>query len=702
MPDISTIWVEGTEYDIKDAVARADIESLNTTKADKTEVEAVEQDVTNLMAAVGTPLKAATAAAMTDHNKIYVYTGSETGYNFGHWYYWDGSAWADGGVYNSKVIETDKTLSVENMAADAEAAGGKIAELKSAFINSVDKTIRVDYQPSFSVVDGGIRISDGANVTSTTRCRTQFIPVLPNETYLVYLNNPDYKIITAWMYASQSPTAGTRCVYCNNSFMVTFIGESSDVYMRLSFSKADDTQIINDNDKTAILSAIKITTLTDKTLSIPNVPPDAKTTGEEINKLKKITVSNNLLPLDDYDITYNGVHINVTNGIMTLTGKATAYIRVKVTNGYDAKGTIQNSWKTETLNQFEVGKTYTLHNYIVKGTKTTGVGVSLRGQNGDSVVSLSTEETPLSTSVAFAMLYIPINAEVDFSYVPIFIEGGKSDNAYFNRLNPNIQVTGVKNYYEFPTMSDEFVYNSDLESAIKFPETYADTGERTPLIVLCHGLSSAISPTHWGTADTPELVDKFIASGFAVLDVNQVTTQDWINPALIQKYMTAVRDAKNKYYIKPVAIYAESMGGLIGLCLSTMLNISVCCVSGLRLDFLARYNNMIAEQKAIVDTNLGFTNGYDASKIAGYDKTVFPAIDASNNNVCNTQFPPTLFVVGTEDTYNEVSLVKVDEIKRGGTIVDVKTYTGNHNGVCYLKVGTSYDDVMTWFKQWII
>lgn len=47
MPDISTIWVEGTEYDIKDAVARADIETLNTTKADKTEVEAVEQDVTN-------------------------------------------------------------------------------------------------------------------------------------------------------------------------------------------------------------------------------------------------------------------------------------------------------------------------------------------------------------------------------------------------------------------------------------------------------------------------------------------------------------------------------------------------------------------------------------------------------------------------------------------------------------------------------
>lgn len=40
-----------------------------------------------------------TAAQMVDTTKIYVYTGSETGYNFGHWYYYNGSAWTDGGVY---------------------------------------------------------------------------------------------------------------------------------------------------------------------------------------------------------------------------------------------------------------------------------------------------------------------------------------------------------------------------------------------------------------------------------------------------------------------------------------------------------------------------------------------------------------------------------------------------------------------------
>lgn len=49
----------------------------------------------------GAPLVANTASDMTDTDRVYVYTGNETGYSTGHWYYYDGSAWTDGGVYNS-------------------------------------------------------------------------------------------------------------------------------------------------------------------------------------------------------------------------------------------------------------------------------------------------------------------------------------------------------------------------------------------------------------------------------------------------------------------------------------------------------------------------------------------------------------------------------------------------------------------------
>ena len=62
--------------------------------------------------AIGSPLVASTAAGMTDTSKVYVYVGSEAGYTSGNWYYYNGSAWTSGGVYNSTAFQSDTTLSV--------------------------------------------------------------------------------------------------------------------------------------------------------------------------------------------------------------------------------------------------------------------------------------------------------------------------------------------------------------------------------------------------------------------------------------------------------------------------------------------------------------------------------------------------------------------------------------------------------------
>lgn len=91
--------------------------------------------ITALQAAVGSPLVASTAAAMVDTTKVYVYTGSETGYTAGNWYYYDGSAWVSGGVYNSVAVQTDATLTAAGVAADAKATGDEINDLKSAIEN---------------------------------------------------------------------------------------------------------------------------------------------------------------------------------------------------------------------------------------------------------------------------------------------------------------------------------------------------------------------------------------------------------------------------------------------------------------------------------------------------------------------------------------------------------------------------------------
>ena len=104
------------------------------TNAESTLSEA-QDVVAEARAYVGAPLVARTADDFEDTDRIYVYTGSEEGYNAGHWYYWRGTAmaWADGGVYNAVAVDTDTTLSISGKAADAKETGDQITELKSGF-----------------------------------------------------------------------------------------------------------------------------------------------------------------------------------------------------------------------------------------------------------------------------------------------------------------------------------------------------------------------------------------------------------------------------------------------------------------------------------------------------------------------------------------------------------------------------------------
>lgn len=87
---------------------------------------------------LGAPYAASTVSSMTDRTRIYVYTGDESGYTKGNWYYWNGSSWVSGGVYNSVAVETDKTLTVAGKAADGEVVGQEIGSLKEDLGNYQD------------------------------------------------------------------------------------------------------------------------------------------------------------------------------------------------------------------------------------------------------------------------------------------------------------------------------------------------------------------------------------------------------------------------------------------------------------------------------------------------------------------------------------------------------------------------------------
>lgn len=79
--------------------------------SDQSATPIIEQWLENHPDAVtGSPLTATTVKKMTNKAKIYVYVGSENGYTYGNWYYWNGSKWTSGGIYNSLATNTDLIL----------------------------------------------------------------------------------------------------------------------------------------------------------------------------------------------------------------------------------------------------------------------------------------------------------------------------------------------------------------------------------------------------------------------------------------------------------------------------------------------------------------------------------------------------------------------------------------------------------------
>lgn len=147
--------------------------------------------------AVGAPLSASTAAEMTDTTKIYVYTGSESGYTAGNWYYYDGSTWISGGVYNSTAFEADTTLSISGAAADAKTTGDALAVSVhgiAAFLGAAaisDSSINADFDnlPNNVIRACGVynipHNSDEADNIAANRIKISHAPVEGQMTGLI-------------------------------------------------------------------------------------------------------------------------------------------------------------------------------------------------------------------------------------------------------------------------------------------------------------------------------------------------------------------------------------------------------------------------------------------------------------------------------------------------------------------------------------
>lgn len=238
-PEATTTVQDGsiTEPKLASALATKINNKANTSAlADEATTRAnadttLSNQITALQGTVGSPLVASTVVDMTDTTKVYVYVGSETGYTSGNWYYYNGTAWVSGGIYNAVAVETDTTLSVSGMAADAKATGDQITDLNEN-LNSIDEALG-KHEHSTNYLNPNEIISDtqinanGLEETYTGRNSSGWIPAKKGDTIYFSGINADGALISvtgismlrlAWYNSSKTFIGATTWA---NSYTIT-------------------------------------------------------------------------------------------------------------------------------------------------------------------------------------------------------------------------------------------------------------------------------------------------------------------------------------------------------------------------------------------------------------------------------------------------------------------------------------------------
>lgn len=105
--------------------------------------------------ASGSPVVVTLAADMTDTDLIYLYEGSETGYNPGEWYYYDGQDWVSGGTYGAGMISSGARTLLEYILNGATYEDPNMKNYIQALIEAlrINGPVQVLYSVSYNLTN---------------------------------------------------------------------------------------------------------------------------------------------------------------------------------------------------------------------------------------------------------------------------------------------------------------------------------------------------------------------------------------------------------------------------------------------------------------------------------------------------------------------------------------------------------------------
>ena len=149
-------------------------------------------DINAAKAAINGVLVAENTSQMTQENTAYVYTGTQSGYTAGKWYYKIGNTIKEGGTYQGTIPVVDETLTISGAAADAAKTGEEISDLKSAvdpFLSVGKNLLNLTTLSPNTYINKDTGNVDPYNGWTSS----DFIPVDEYTQYrLIYLSNGSY------------------------------------------------------------------------------------------------------------------------------------------------------------------------------------------------------------------------------------------------------------------------------------------------------------------------------------------------------------------------------------------------------------------------------------------------------------------------------------------------------------------------------